>query len=130
MSTFAELEKDLQSNANPEKAIILKRFFKTGPGGYGMGDTFLGIIVPTQREIAKKNLDLKITDLQKLIKSKFHEARLIAVFILVHQYKKADRDDKKKLVDFYLRNKSYMNNWDLVDSSAHLITGDYLLKDY
>ena len=120
MSTFAGLEKDLKLNANPEKVLILKRFFKTVPGGYGEGDSFLGIIVPTQREIAKKYRDLKLTDLQKLIKSKFHEVRLIAVFILVHQYKKAAKEDKKKLVDFYLKNKNYMNNWDLVDSSAHL----------
>src|SRR5205823_4003322 len=77
-----------------------------------------------------KYFDLKLNDLQKLIKSKIHEARLIAVFILVHQYKKASPENKKNLVDFYLRNKSYMNNWDLVDSSAHLITGDYLLKGY
>src|SRR5438067_2786419 len=107
MNQYSELEKDLKLNANPEKAIILKRFFKTGPGGYGEGDSFLGIIVPTQGAIAKKYLDLKLTDLQRLIKSKFHEARLIAVFILVHQYKKAIPEDKKNLVDFYLKNKAY-----------------------
>jgi len=127
MSMFAEIESDILAHANPLKALILKRFFKTGPGGYGEGDTFLGIIVPVQREIGKKYYNLKLSDLQKLIKSKIHEARLIALFILVHQYKKAALDDKKKYVDFYIKNKSYVNNWDLVDSSAHLILGDSLL---
>ena len=130
MSTFKEIDTEIRSHADPEKVLVLKRFFKTGPGGYGEGDSFLGIKVPTQREIAKKFRDLNLTDLQKLITSKFHEARLISVFILVSQYKKAKGEEKKKLVDFYLKNKDYMNNWDLVDSSAHLITGDYLLKGF
>jgi 3-methyladenine DNA glycosylase AlkD len=127
MNQLSKLFSEIKRNANPEKAIILKRFFKTGPGGYGEGDTFLGIIVPVQREISKKYFDLKLTDLQKLIRSKIHEARLIALFILVHQYKKSAPENKKRFVDFYLKNKSYVNNWDLVDSSAHLILGDYLL---
>lgn len=127
-SRLSEIVADIELHANPEKALILKRFFKTGPGGYGEGDTFLGIVVPLQREIGKKYQDLKLPDLQKLIKSKIHEARLIALFILVHQYKKAALTHKKKFVDFYLKNKAYVNNWDLVDSSAHLILGDSLLN--
>ncbi len=128
MNQLSKLLSEVKKNANPEKAIILKRFFKTGPGGYGEGDTFLGIIVPAQREIAKKYFDLRLADLQKLIRSKFHEARLIAIFILVHQYKKSSPENKKKFADFYLKNKSCVNNWDLVDSSSHLILGDYILK--
>ena len=61
----------------------------------------------------------------KLLNSKIHEHRLTSLFILIDKYKKTD--DKKKIVDFYLKNTKNINNWDLVDLSAPKILGDYLL---
>lgn len=101
-------------------------FFKTGPGQYGQGDIFLGIKVPVQRAVARRYENLSLADAQELLNNKIHEYRLIALMILLFQYKKADSAGKKKIVRFYLRNTKNINNWDLVDLSCHYILGDYL----
>jgi len=126
---LSQIETDLQSLANPEKAKILQGFFKTGPGQYGEGDIFLGIVVPEQRKVAKKYGGLSLTEIQTLLGSKIHEHRMTGLFILVDRYKRADSRGKKEIFDFYLKNAHLgnINNWDLVDLSAPNITGDYLL---
>ena len=89
---LSQLKKELQDAADPEQTKNLRRFFKTGKGQYGEGDIFIGIQVPIQREIAKKYLDLSFQDLQELLNSKFHEERLVALIILVNQFKKSKKD--------------------------------------
>lgn len=107
----------------------LSRFFKTGPGQYSEGDLFLGITVPVCRTIATKHNDIELKEVAELIKNKYHEVRLIALLILVQKYKKAKTESaKKKIYDFYFKNIKYINNWDLVDLSAHYIVGDYLIN--
>jgi 3-methyladenine DNA glycosylase AlkD len=120
-----ELKKDLKALVDPLKAEILPRFFKTGKGEYGEGDVFLGVIVPNQRKVAKKYRNLPLSNIQKLLLSEIHEYRLTALFILVEQYKKASSEDKKTIAEFYIKNSKRINNWDLVDSSASYILGDY-----
>jgi len=122
-----QLKKDLQYLANPEKAKILQRFFKTGKGEYGEGDLFLGITVPEQRKLAKKYYALSQKELQRLLSSSYHEHRLTSLLILVIKYSKSDESGKQGIADFYLKNTRHINNWDLVDSSADKIIGDYLL---
>lgn len=127
------LKEDLKEKADSKKAKKLMSFFKTGDGQYGQGDLFLGIVVPEQRKIAKEYKDLKRSDLQKLISSKVHDHRSVALFILTGQYQRADKNQKKEIVDFYLKNIEKINNWDLVDNSAYHILGDYFLdknKDF
>ena len=104
----------------------MQRFFKTGPGEYGEGDRFLGITVPFIRKISHKFSDLSLLEVEKILKSKIHEERLIALLILVHRFKK-NPDEQKKIYDFYLKNTKCVNNWDLVDLSSHHIIGEYLL---
>lgn len=123
------LLKELKQKANYKKAKILLRFFKTGNGEYGEGDLFLGITVPESRKIALKYSQLSLVEISKLIQNKYHEARLVALLILVHQYKTADQKLKKKIYNFYLKNTKYINNWDLVDLSASYIVGDYLFNN-
>ena len=125
--TLSNLIKDINKLKNPQKAQLLARFFKTGKGEYGEGDVFLGLTVPRQRAIAKKYTKLTLADLQILLNSKFHEYRLISLLILTEKYKKADNQEKNKIAGFYLKNTKKINNWDLVDLSAHKILGDYLL---
>jgi 3-methyladenine DNA glycosylase AlkD len=122
------LLKDLMQKANPKKAKLLARFFKTGKGEYGEGDLFLGITVPESRKIAVKYSELPFSDISKLIKNKYHEARLIALLILVHQYRSCARPAlaQRKIFEFYLAHTKYINNWDLVDLSAGYIVGNYL----
>ncbi len=126
-----QLEKELKKFENKEKAKQLQRFFKTGKGEYGEGDVFLGISVPNQRKIAKRFINIELNQIQKLLKSKIHEKRLITLLILIEQYNKAKKENnekkQKQIFNFYLDNTKHINNWDLVDLSAHKIVGDYLL---
>jgi 3-methyladenine DNA glycosylase AlkD len=124
MASIIELKKEILKSADPKKAKILQGFFKTGQGQYGEGDIFLGITVPEQRKIAKRFKELGLQDIQELLNSKFHEHRLIALLILIEKYERGE--DKKQIVDFYLKNTRNINNWDLVDLSADKIVGDYL----
>ncbi|MCC8467667.1 MAG: DNA alkylation repair protein [Rickettsia endosymbiont of Eriopis connexa] len=51
--------------------------------------------------------------------------------MLIMQYQKAQ--DKEFFYNFYLNNIKYVNNWNLVDASAHHVVGAYLCdkeKDY
>ncbi len=116
---------DLNKLIDSKKAKLLSSFFKTGKGEYGEGDIFLGITIPMQRKIAKKYSDLKLRDVEKLLKSKIHEQRMVALMILINKYSR-EGSNRKELVDFYLNNIKYINNWDLVDGSAYFILGDYL----
>lgn len=122
-----ELRSTLKTIANPQKAKILAGFFKTGKGKYGEGDVFLGIIVPESRKIAIKYKDLPLSDVKTLLQSKIHEERLIALMILVFNFTKGEEKKRKEIFNFYLANKKYVNNWDLVDLSADKIVGAYLL---
>ncbi|MFC1711913.1 DNA alkylation repair protein, partial [Patescibacteria group bacterium] len=124
MNNLKLLKSNIHKHKNPKKAKILQRFFKTGKGEYGEGDKFFGLTVPLQRKIAKKFLHLSYQDLQKLLTSKVHEYRLISLLILVDKYEKADEKEKKKAFNFYLKNSKNVNNWDLVDLTAHKIVGD------
>jgi 3-methyladenine DNA glycosylase AlkD len=124
---LTEIRKEIKKNANPKKAVELQRFFKTGPGEYGEGDKFLGIMVPVQRSIVKKFKDLQLKDIKELLGSKIHEERLIALLILVEQFKKGDEQKKEDIFTFYHLNRKQINNWDLVDLTAHNISGSYLM---
>ena len=127
MPNLKQLKSELNKLADKKQAAILAGFFKTGLGQYGAGDIFLGIKVPVQRAVARSYENLSLVELQKLLNNKIHEYRLIALMILLSQYKKADSAGKKKIVKFYLRNTKNINNWDLVDLSCYYILGDYLL---
>ena len=119
-----QLKKEFRKAASPEKARIYTRFFKTGKGEYGEGDQFIGLTVPEQRALARKYVDLPLADVQELLKSRIHEHRLTALIILVYRF---DKTKDKKIVDFYLKNIRYSNNWDLIDCVADKILGEYLL---
>jgi 3-methyladenine DNA glycosylase AlkD len=116
---------ELRKLGDRERAKILRGFFKTGPGGYGEGDVFIGVTVPELRRLAKKH-DLPVTAIRKLLRSPVHEERLLALFMLIRTYSKAAPDLKKRIYELYIANTRYINNWDLVDLSAHHIVGDYL----
>lgn len=118
---------ELLSMANPGKAAFLQRFFKTGPGQYAEGDIFLGLVVPLTRSIAKANMQTPLSELQLLIQSDYHEARLCALLILVEQFKRAKEPERKIVYEFYLNNARRINNWDLVDVTCPHIVGAYLL---
>lgn len=116
----------LSKYADTHRAKNSQRFFKTGKGEYGEGDIFLGVSVPHQRIVAKKFSTMPLAEISKLLHSPVHEHRLTAVIILVGQFKQADEPTQKTIYDFYLHNTRSINNWDIVDTSAGAIVGEYL----
>ena len=118
---------ELKSAGNSEKSAFLLRFFKTGPGEYGEGDRFLGVTVPQQRAITKRFFQkFSIQDYRELIQNQFHEVRLTTLLMLVYRYEKTKSEaEQKELVEFYLSNLDFVNNWDLVDSSCYQILGHF-----
>ena len=127
--TAAFILSELQSLASPERAAGASRFFKTGAGQYGEGDQFLGIGSTQIRSIAKANKATPLEELQTLLDSPWHEARLCALLILVYrvQSKRTLETEREAIYRFYLRNTTRINNWDLVDLSCRDIIGNYLL---
>lgn len=120
------LRADLRSAVDPEKAAYFPRFFKAGPGQYAEGDKFLGVTVPQQRAIARKYRGLWLGDIEKLIRSPWHEERLTGLFLLVDAYRRGTANDRQQIYNFYVEHTAYINNWDLVDSSAPYIVGPQL----
>ncbi len=127
MATFLS---ELKKYASEGRRQTNMRFFKTGKGEYGEGDVFIGVTVPDCRTVASTFLDSPLSAVERALKSPIHEERLTALLVLGEQYKKAkNENEKKELVAFYLKNKKFVNNWDLVDSSADKILGNFLLDE-
>lgn len=124
--TAAEIKRALRALGDPVIAEHSQRFFKTGKGEYGEGDRFIGIRVPVIRKQVTHYQKISIRVILTILKSPYHEERLFAVLSLVHRYQRGDVPDRKKIFESYLENIRYINNWDLVDSSAHLIVGPWL----
>lgn len=117
------VRQELQAQASVERALFVSKYFKTGPGEYGAGDKFIGVTVPAQRAIAKKNKNLHLPDIQSLLQSKIHEERATALMVLCFQSERGAEHVKKRLADFYLKNLKHINNWDLIDGSAPTMLG-------
>ncbi len=119
---------EIRSLADKEHAIHSKKFFKTGKGEYGYGDIFLGVRTPQIRSIAKKNISISTTEMKTLIKSKYHEERLLGLIILANKYSK-DKDEKvrNQLYKIYVSSFKYVNNWDLVDVTCPHVIGKHLM---
>ena len=120
----------LQSLGSPEKAAHLSRFFKTGAGQYGEGDCFLGVVVPQTRNVAKANKATPLDEVQRLLDSPWHEARLCGLLILVCRFhdRKTTAEEREEIYQFYLKNTRRCNNWDLVDLSCRDVVGEYLVN--
>jgi 3-methyladenine DNA glycosylase AlkD len=121
------IQRKLQELGSREKATVLQRFFKTGPGEYGEGDVFVGVKVPELRKLAKEYHEITVKGVKQLLRSAIHEERLLALFILVRKYSKGNEAEKKRIYELYLKNTQFINSWDLVDSSAHHIIGAFLV---
>lgn len=125
ITSSAAATQAMKALATAERAASNAWFFKTGPGQYGEGDKFLGVTVPQTRSVLR-DCDLPLSEQLKLLKSPWHELRLLAVLHLSRSFKQADPPQRKAIYDAYLAHTDYVNNWDLVDSSASDIVGAYL----
>lgn len=128
MKSSEVIQQELQTFVDEKKAAFFPRFFKTQKGDYGEGDQFIGITVPHMRKVAKSSFkEVELSEVEKLLQHPIHEYRLTALLILVYQFEKAKEEESQQaVVDLYLNNLAFVNNWDLVDSSAEKILGRYL----
>lgn len=124
--TSSDIQERLRKLADPVIAEHSSRFFKTGKGEYGDGDQFLGIRVPLLRAHVREFQHISLTEIRELLRSRFHEERLFALHLLVRKYEKGSGDERQSIYNFYLDNLKFVNNWDLVDSSAPYIVGPWL----
>ena len=124
-----KIREDMREAACVEKVSLLQRFFKTGPGEYGEGDVFIGLSMPQARRIAKTYATLPVDGIRTLLHSSVHEERLIALLLLIQRFEAGNEGEKKRVYDFYTSHIHRVNNWDLVDISAHKIVGAYLSAD-
>jgi len=124
-SVLSAARSKLRAHAEPARASVLQRFFRTKRGGYGEGDRFLGLTVPTVRRIAREHLNLSLAELSTLVKSQFHEERLLALVVVVERARRANEKEHRALVRWYWKHMNRINNWDLVDVSAPQVLGPY-----
>ena len=122
----SEITMRLKSLGDRERAKVNQRFFKTGKGEYAEGDVFVGLRVPEIRQWAREYEKLSFAEITRLLHSPIHEARLLALLILVQSYRKGDATFQRQIYNLYLQNTRFINNWDLVDVSAEHIVGRYL----
>lgn len=125
-TSAADIKRQLAKLGNAGIAAHSQRFFKTGKGEYGEGDRFRGIRVPVIRQQVRKHRAAGLRAILAMLKSRWHEDRLFAVLSLVDRFKSGDESMRRTVFNRYLENTRYVNNWDLVDSSAHLIVGPWL----
>ena len=126
MEITAAIIARLESLAEEKDAVILQRFFKTGPGEYGEGDRFRGIRVPVLRRLCREFAKAGLTEVADLLGSTWHEDRLLALLILIDLYRKADDSGRESIYSLYCSQTARINNWDLVDISAPHIVGRHL----
>ncbi|MBD2715683.1 DNA alkylation repair protein [Microvirga sp. STR05] len=125
--TAQTVETALHTLADPVRAILLQRFFKTGPGEYGEGDKFLGLSLPQQRLVARTFRALLLAETEKLLYNPWHECRQTALIIWTLQFQKAGPAGRQAIHEAYLANRRFVNNWNLVDITCPLLVGTYLL---
>jgi 3-methyladenine DNA glycosylase AlkD len=104
----------------------LRRFFKTGPGQYGEGDVFVGVKVPAIRAVCGECRGAGLGAIRPLLRSRVHEERLLALLLMVDAFTRAGEPGRRAIYDLYLSHTAFINNWDLVDSSAAQIVGGWL----
>lgn len=124
----AQIEARLHEIGDPEHARFVASYFRTGPGEYGEGDQFLGIRIPTLRALVREYRGVSVDAAAGLLRSAWHEARLFALLLLADAYKRGDAETREAIYRLYLQNTRYINNWDLVDSSAPYIVGPHLVE--
>ncbi len=125
MPTLTQLKQELRAVSDKRYVENLTRFFKTGLGEYGEGDIFIGIRMPDLRRICKKYRNSSVPDIGKLMDEKYHEFRIAGVVLMADKFKRGDGALRTEIKNLYEEKMDRVNNWDLVDLSAHKIYGEW-----
>lgn len=122
----ADVQARLREFADPQRADVMKRFMKTGPGEYGEGDQFIGVALPPLRKVVREFQQLDVGEVVDLLNSPIHEDRMAGLLIWTRQFPRADEHTRKAIYEAYLTHTHRINSWDLVDASAPHVVGAYL----
>lgn len=89
----------------------------------------MGVRMKTTFDTAKAYRDLPLGEVERLLDSRYYEARMVAVAILDFKTRARDvtEDDRRAWFELYLRRHDRIDTWDLVDRSAPRVLGWYLL---
>tara|TARA_B100000674_G_scaffold495647_1_gene523642 strand:+ start:1697 stop:2404 length:708 start_codon:yes stop_codon:yes gene_type:complete len=122
--SFLDIKNQLKKKSSSNQKKINKSFFKTQKGEYSENDYFIGLTMGQIRGIAKKYDKVYFSTIKKLLYSKIHEERMLALIYLINEY-----DQKpKEVFNFYIKNIKQINNWDLVDISSPKILGRFIYE--
>jgi 3-methyladenine DNA glycosylase AlkD len=121
-----DVRRALREAAKPVRIPGVRRALQVERGGYGEGDTIIGVSVPEARAIARRFADLPFSSIAQLLRSPIHEERLVALLLFAHRFESADGELRERIFRTYLGNTRHIDNWDLVDTSAPAIVGAHL----
>jgi 3-methyladenine DNA glycosylase AlkD len=122
--TAAEFVNRLQEHRSEEELAKIRRRF---PDRW---QSFLGVRMGTVFSLAKENAAMPIAELDRLLDSEIHEARVGALKIMGYQAARRSTPESRRaeLYELYLRRLDRIDNWDLVDLSGHTVVGGHLLQ--
>jgi 3-methyladenine DNA glycosylase AlkD len=78
--------------------------------------------------LAREHMDMTPEEIERLLESESHDARVGAVSVMDWQARsrKTDDDRRRRLFEVYIRRHDLIDTWDLVDRSAIWVVGEYL----
>lgn len=135
-SAARDIEEQLVGLGDPDAVPGKMRFFKAGPGGYAEGDRFLGVGVPQVRAVVKAqwrtcvngNRATGLETVDRLLDSEWHEVRLAGAVLMVLVHERAEIALRSEVAELLARSGPRLNNWDLVDTCAPYVPGEWLIE--
>jgi 3-methyladenine DNA glycosylase AlkD len=115
---------EIELHGSAARSESAKIFLQICPGGYGFGDRVCGADAPTLRKIAATYANISLSESEELLQNDLHDARFVALVILSGKFQR----DGEGVFGVYIKNTKFINNWDLVDVSAHKICGAHCLQ--
>ncbi|QTI68231.1 DNA alkylation repair protein [Gordonia polyisoprenivorans] len=129
-SVAAQVIAEVGELGDAERAAGIARYLQARPGGYGEGDEFVGVAVPQLRVLARRWRGIDRSAVGELLSSPIHEIRFLALLLMAQESARADDADARAWVADYRRavDDGYVNNWDLVDTSAAPVLGHWCVR--
>ena len=118
----------LMQLGRPEQVKKARRYLKPGSKNPADLDVSIGARMGDVFALAKEFAEMPLDEVEVLLKSPVHEARVGAVSIMDFQArnKRTPPKHRKELFDLYTRRHDRINTWDLVDRGAPYVVGGYL----
>lgn len=117
---------ELEAMAQPDLRGDVQKYFKEeSPDDY-----WIGVKMGNVLNLTKTYTDIDFAEVEALLESNAHEARVGGVKILARKAAKkgaAENGQLEKAYDLYLRRHDRINNWDLVDLGAWDVVGRHLI---